>query len=115
MTEAVCGSVVLRLGEEEGSATDGGRQTPDELDYASLMKGDRRHSLPPPISLCAHTKSDTDIRTLSNCSLCLSHLDYLILFKLATCRGLKDRTPAYQRTLSYKNAWHKNRTDVLFK
>lgn len=54
----MCCSVVLRLGAEEGSATDeaGGGRRRAELDYMSLMRGDRRHSLPPPISTCIHTR-----------------------------------------------------------
>lgn len=67
------------------------------------MRGDRRHSLPPPTYLSLHTHSHTGIRTLANCSPCLGHLDYFILFKSGTCRGLKDRTPGSQRTLPYKN------------
>ena len=73
----------------------GGRQTLGELDYASLMRGDRRHSLPPPISLspslCTHmhTHSHTDICILSNCPPCLRPQDYFVLFISATCRGLK--------------------------
>lgn len=35
---------------------EGGGQTPAELDYMSLMRGDRRHSLPPTyLSLQTHT------------------------------------------------------------
>lgn len=68
----------------------GGRQTLAELVYTSLMRGDRRHSLPPPIFLSLHTH--TNIHILSYCSPCLSHLDHFILFKSATCRGLKNRT-----------------------
>lgn len=74
-----------------------------------------QETLPAPTYLSLHTHSHTGIRTLANCSPCLGHLDYFILFKSGTCRGLKDRTPGSQGTLPYKNAWHKNRTDVLFK
>lgn len=90
-----------------------GRQTPGELDYTSLMRGDRRHSLPPTyLSLFhyAHTQTYATFQTAH-----LPSVDSYILFKSVTCEGLKDSIPASHRTLSYKKAWHKNGTDVLFK
>lgn len=51
-------------GADEGSATDGGggqEMLVEELDYTSLMRGDRRHFLPPPMSfsfyLCTYTQA----------------------------------------------------------
>lgn len=92
---------------------EGGRQTPGELDYTSLMRGDRRHSLPPTYLSFFHYAHTQTYATLQTAH--LASVDSYNLFKSVTCEGLKNSIPASHRTLSYKKAWHKNGTDVLFK
>lgn len=94
----MCCSVVLGPRAEEGSATNGGGQSPAELDYASLMRGDRRHSLPPPISLSLHT-THTDICNLSNSSPCFSHLDHFIL-KISHLQRFKRPNPSLLQNIT---------------
>lgn len=79
---------MLRLGAEEGSATDGGRQTPAKLDYASLMGGDRRHSLPPPFFLSAYTHIHTQFQTSH-----LVSINWMIFILFKSSRFERQRPP----------------------
>lgn len=100
------------------SVTDGGRQTPTELlDYAYLMRGDRRHSLPPTyLSANIQTYALFQIAHLAPTFTCFFfYYKYTSKQKSATFKSLQNKLKVFLWILYYPTKTLDTKTNVLFK